>query len=120
MSKNETPTAPAFESIALDALPEPARKGSNPETIALGAALIAATGADHKDAAVEGTIHKDRAAATTRAAALKRAVTAAGIPAGLRVSSRILAADGGSKVAIYLEAIPAEGDDAPDAEPVSE
>jgi len=108
MAKTTETTAPTFEAIAVDDLPAPATKGASADTIALGQAIIAATGEDHANAAVEPTIHKAKNDAQKRAAALRRAVAAAGQPAGTTTSARILTADGGFRVAILIRPVEAE------------
>lgn len=65
---------PAFASVTTDTLPEPARKGPNPETLAIGRALLDAI--TPGNAALDPGIYATRKDAMQRAATLKRAASA--------------------------------------------
>lgn len=101
-TENATPAPlPTFEPVAVASL-APAERTSSPETIALGNAILAVI-ADGTNAAQEPTIHADKGDATKRAATLKRAAAATGkVPEGKTVGARIIAVDGGFKVAVML------------------
>lgn len=87
--------APTFAGVAIDAIPA-AVKGASPANIATGNAIIALL--DAGSAAVESTVHAERAAAVARGSALKRYVGAADPQRA--VSSRVFAVTGGYQVAI--------------------
>lgn len=109
-------TIPTFAPVPVADL-APAQRESSPDTIALGNAILAVIG-DGSTAAQEPTVHADKAAATKRAAVLKRAVSATGkVPDGRTVGARIVAADGGGfRVAVLLSTPkPRKAKDAPAA-----
>lgn len=101
--KPATPAAPTFDAVPVADL-GPAQRESSPETIALGAAILAVIG-DGSNAARDPGTFTDKAAANKRAAVLKRAVRATGnVPDGKTVGARIITADDGKtfRVAVYL------------------
>lgn len=100
MTATEAATAvAAIETVPVADLPEPKRV-RNAQDQAYADALYAVI-ADGVSAAAESTIHADTASATKRAAALKRLV-AGNAPAGKSIGSRLIAVDGGHKVAVFL------------------
>ena len=105
----ETPAAPEFLSVALDALPKATRERS-PENDAYARAMFARI-ADGKSAAVEPAIIADRKAATLRQSKVKRLLSPLA-PTGKSIGTRILdvtdnpaveGGHGGYRVAAFLQ-----------------
>lgn len=103
---SDEPPAFAFELIPVAELAT-AAKGADPESIALGTAVLAAVTVEQ--AAGDPLRFDDRKAAVNRVAVIKRAVRAAGgAPAGHKIATKIRATASGYQVAIILAVIPAD------------
>jgi len=106
-----TAAVPTFDAVAIDSLPPRGRPTSG-AIVAIGAAILAVL--DGGMAAQEPTTHANGKDATKRAALLKRAVKT--VRPDAMIASRIIAVDGGFRVAILATptAEPKRGSDLAD------